>query len=157
MVKKLVLGALMAGVLSVGAFGAADAAGSPLPASDLRVVGIPVGTPFYDIQRSLGRPSDRGQFYMTYGGIQFKDYAWTDDSEADEIVITNRDATTARGIAVGDSLQDVYRAYGLPDMRQSGKIFYGYYIPNSSVMQGIAFKHNGSRVTEITVYSGNGD
>lgn len=157
MVKKLVLGALMAGVLSVGAFGIVSADGHTLPASDFKVAGIPVGTPFYDIQRSLGRPSDRGQFYMTYGGIQFRDYAWTNDSEADEIVITNRDATTARGIAVGDSLQDVYRAYGSPDMRQSGKIFYGYYIPNSGFMQGIGFEHNGSRVTRITVYSGNGN
>ena len=71
-------------------------------------------------------------------------------------VITNRDAATARGISVGDTIRDVYNAYGSPDKTYSKGgydiLFYGYYTPNRGDSAGIEFATNGRYVQEIRIF-----
>jgi len=68
------------------------------------------------------------------------------------MTVSNRDAVTARGIAVGDSLKKVMDIYGRPDFIDfNNRWFYGYLRYNSDNIVGIFFEHNGSKVTKIII------
>ena len=68
------------------------------------------------------------------------------------MIVSNRDAVTARGIAVGDSLKKVMDIYGRPDFIDfNNRWFYGYLRYNSDNIVGIFFEHNGSKVTKIII------
>lgn len=134
--------------------------GSPLSDHDMSVVGVIPGNTFQEIMNSLGRPtSDQGKT-ITYGGITFGEgYTLTRDSNNDRITyiyIDNRDATTARGIAVGDSLEKVYKVYGRPDYvgyadDKGDYWFYGQAVWATDMMKGIQFENDGRKVTRIAV------
>ncbi|EBY4569918.1 MAG: hypothetical protein E7H41_07830 [Veillonella sp.] len=65
---------------------------------------------------------------------------------------TSFDAVTARGIAVGDTLEKVMDVYGRPDFIDfNNRWFYGYLRYNSDNIRGIFFEHNGSKVTKIII------
>lgn len=129
--------------------------GHNLPDSDFVVAGIPRISNADAIRQSLGSPTSEGRFSLSYGGLTFyvsREYY----PDVTTKVITNRDAATARGISVGDTINDVYNAYGSPDKTYSKEdydiLFYGYYTPNSGDMAGIEFATNGQYVQKITIY-----
>lgn len=142
-----------------------DVIGKSLSKQDMTVLGVTRGTSFEAIERSLGEPTRKELRYMNpaekryptgsifYGGIEFQDSLRNDADrlEADYIEITNRDAVTARGIAVGDSLEKVFTIYGRPTyVRDEAQIwFYGAYIPYSDYLSGIQFWHDNEKVTKI--------
>ena len=133
--------------------------GHDLPDSDFVVAGIPRVSNADAIRQSLGTPTSEGRFSLSYGGLTFyvsRQYY----PDVITKVITNRDAATARGISVGDTIRDVYNAYGSPDKTYSkggyDMLFYGYYTPNSGDMAGIEFATNGRYVQKITII-GSGD
>ena len=122
--------------------------GHDLPDSDFVVAGIPRFSNADAIRQSLGTPTSEGRFSLSYGGLTFyvsRQYY----PDVITKVITNRDAATARGISVGDTIRDVYNAYG-----KGGYdiLFYGYYTPNSGDSAGIEFATNGRYVQEIRIF-----
>ncbi|SUP41544.1 hypothetical protein [Veillonella criceti] len=128
--------------------------GKFLPKEDLMVVGISRGASFADIQQSLGKPTAieySGGYIVSvaYGGIYF--YPFLHSEEIQTIEITNRDATTARGVAVGDSLEKVYSLYGRPDLVQENKWFYGVFKYYTDYIVGIRFIHDDNVVTRIVI------
>lgn len=143
--------------------------GEGLSDADMSILGVKVGTSFQAIERSLGEPTSKDIRYavptaqacptgtMSYGGVTFEDSVRIDAHrlEANFIEITNRDAVTARDIAVGDSVEKVLAAYGWPTyVRDEYQLwFYGEYIPNSDYLSGIQFYHDGEKITKIRVMS----
>lgn len=132
--------------------------GHLLPKEDLTIAGVPLGATVYAIKNSLGTPQYANNEYLQYGGIKFypdrgigKYYG--DNYIVDRIEVTNRDATTARGIAVGDSLKDVIAVYGQPDFIYKDYYFYGYQQAASDYINGIYFHHDGKKVRSIVVMS----
>lgn len=136
--------------------------GKGLNDEDYVVAGVRVGTLFTDIIRSLGTPTKNNIEYigntstgsLHYGGIEFEDSLRDDDGlSAAAIIIINRDATTYRGIAVGDSLLKVLDAYGKPDKVYDDEPmwFYGKFIYRTDAIAGIFFSHDGEKVTKIRV------
>ncbi|WP_298704975.1 TonB-dependent receptor [uncultured Veillonella sp.] len=123
-------------------------------AQDMSIAGVTLGTPIADVIQSLGAPSYYNDnvkgvgVEMTYGGITYG------GNPVQYISVTNRDATTYRGIAVGDKLEKVYEAYGRPDMMNQNNWFYGQFKPRSGYVQGISFRHDGYRVTRILITNG---
>ena len=68
------------------------------------------------------------------------------------MTVSNRDAVTARGIAVGYSLKKVMDIYGRPDFIDfNNRLFYGHLRYNSDNIVGIFFENNGSKVTKIII------
>lgn len=142
--------------------------GESLANWEMQVVGVNLGTPLDDVIASLGQPntykeSSGKSMYgptktITYGGItimSLQDYR-TGRQVVHDIQISNRDATTARGIAVGDSLERVYEVYGQPtyiheDGNRNNVWFYGTFKPGYS--DGISFTTDGRKVTHIYVGS----
>ena len=105
--------------------------GAYLPAEDMKIAGVSLGTSFDAVKASLGQPTSEKRDELTYGGIN---------------------AVTARGIAVGDTLKKVMDVYGRPDFIDfNNRWFYGYLRYNSDNIRGIFFEHNGSKVTKIIV------
>ena len=141
--------------------------GVDLPKSDFVVVGVPLYSNFGDIKRSLGEPTSQtyedswlGRTYkMRYGGITFiANYTRTDaninSAKLFDILLTNRDATTARGIAVGDKLTKVYSKYGRPDfVSESNEWFYGIEdsVGPDDATRGICFRSDGYKVESILI------
>ena len=91
----------------------------PIENDDYKVLGIPSNASKIDIINSLGRPTREGNqkgleasYYISYGGVKFSLFNNKDDSAIVYISINNKDAITARGIAVGDSIDKVFSLYG---------------------------------------------
>lgn len=120
---------------------------------EYQVLGVPMGATFRQVRNSLGEPADINNG-MRYGGVTF-DMSFTkgdysDDNIVNYIEITNRDATTHRGIAVGDTLEQVYNAYGRPThIFDNNAWFYGAFMWNSDYIFGIYFDNDGEKVTKI--------
>ena len=143
-----------------------DHFGKPLADWEFTVAGVPMGAHVNDIIKSLGKPTSedvkyyhwyRGQlptYHLEYGGISFDTQYmpwYSDATEAEhisKITIHNRDATTARGITVGDTLKEVYNAYGKPVfITKKNEWFYGAAYPDE--YDGIWFVSDGYKVTKI--------
>ena len=123
---------------------------------EYQVLGVPMGATFRQVRNSLGEPTEI-KHGMRYGGVTFAmsftkgDYY--DTNVVDYIEITNRDATTHRGIAVGDTLEQVYNAYGRPThIFDNNAWFYGAFMWNSDYILGIYFDNDGERVTKIHLH-----
>ena len=120
---------------------------------EYQVLGVPMGATFRQVRNSLGEPADINNG-MRYGGVTF-DMSFTkgdysDDNIVNYIEIRNRDATTHRGIAVGDALEQVYNAYGRPThIFENNAWFYGAFMWNSDYILGIYFDNDGEKVTKI--------
>ena len=122
---------------------------------EFTVLGVPFGATMGDIKRSLGTPTYEGT-NLRYGGITFYNGAIKgnirDSDYIRYITITNRDATTYRGIAVGDSLEQVYKAYGKPThIFADNAWFYGRFVWGGDNLFGIKFINDGTKVTEIFI------
>ena len=124
---------------------------------EYQVLGVPMGATFRQVRNSLGEPTEI-KHGMRYGGVTFAmsftkgDYY--DTNVVDYIEITNRDATTHRGIAVGDTLEQVYNAYGRPThIFENNAWFYGAFVWYSDYIFGIYFDNDGERVTKIHLHS----
>ena len=78
---------------------------------------------------------------------------YNDAHVAKYFLISNRDATTAREIAVGDTLKQVVATYGQPDFIMNDYYFYGYQKAGSDWIEGIYFYHDGKKVKSITVFA----
>ena len=138
-------------------FGLHQVVGHSLEAIEYQVLGVPMGATFRQVRNSLGEPTEinRG---MRYGGVRF-DMSFTkgdyyDNNVVDYIEIMNRDATTHRGIAVGDTLEQVYNAYGRPTyIFDNNAWFYGAFMWNSDYISGIYFDNDGERVTKVHLHS----
>ena len=138
-------------------FGLHQVVGHSLESVEYQVLGVPMGATFKQVSNSLGEPTEINHG-MRYGGVTFAmsftkgDYY--DDNVVDYIEITNRDATTHRGIAVGDTLEQVYNAYGRPTyIFDNNGWFYGAFMWNSDYIVGIYFDNDGERVTKIHLHS----
>ena len=90
--------------------------GAYLPAEDMKIAGVSLGTSFDAVKASLGQPTSEKRDELTYGGIKFG-HSLMQDSRPIVwyITVSNRDAVTTRGIAVGDTLKKVMDVYGRPD------------------------------------------
>lgn len=135
--------------------------GQRMDIQDLTIAGVPVGAQYSEIRKSLGAPTAEAMYnphvsrvpniFMRYGGITFESVHGGVD-RAGMITVVNRDAVTHRGIAVGDSLEAVYKAYGRPTHINSGNDwFYGAFIWSSDAKSGITFENDGEKVTKIRV------
>lgn len=138
-------------------FGLHQVVGHSLEPVEYQVLGVPMGATFKQVRNSLGEPTEVNHG-MRYGGVTFAmsftkgDYY--DTNVVDYIEITNRDATTHRGIAVGDTLEQVYNAYGRPTyIFDNNAWFYGAFMWNSDYIVGIYFDNDGERVTKIHLHS----
>lgn len=140
--------------------------GKPLSKSELTVAGIPMGAHVNAVIKSLGKPSSedieyekgprRGVpvYHLHYGGItyntQFTPFSnsLSDAEYVSQVTIRNRDGITAKGISVGDTLKQVYNAYGKPTfITKKNEWFYGIAYPDS--YHGIWFVSDGYKVTKI--------
>ena len=135
--------------------------GEHLNIKERSVAGVFVGSRYEDVHRVLGTPTEEQRFnpslrkpqnvFARYGGITFYSYSET-FTNTGVIEIVNRDATTYRGIAVGDTLEHVYEVYGRPThIFDDNMWFYGAFIRNSDYIFGIRFINDGKRVTKIIV------
>ncbi len=138
-------------------FGLHQVVGQSLEGIEYQVLGVPMGSTFRQVRNSLGEPTEINHG-MRYGGVRFAmsftkgDYY--DGNVVDYIEITNRDATTHRGIAVGDTLEQVYNAYGRSTyIFDNNAWFYGAFMWNSDYISGIYFDNDGERVTKIHLHS----
>lgn len=152
-----ILGAVAFTILGIGHNEASRIQGHELPDSDFVVAGVPKLTNVNAVRQSLGTPTSVGRDTISYGGLTF--YISRQNYPAITAkIIKNRDAATARGISIGDSVDDVYNAYGKPDLIHNKDgyriLFYGEYIPNSGNMFGIEFYTNGNYVREINIVFG---
>lgn len=74
------------------------------------IAGVSLGSSFESIIKSLGKP-DKIDYIgnrisaVTYGGIYFSNFMGSEEMYM--ITVSNRDAVTARGVAVGDTLEKV--------------------------------------------------
>ena len=129
---------------------------------DLIIAGVPVSAQYSEIRRALGTPTAEKMYtpgmvfggsniFMRYGGITYES-VHGDFDRAGMITVVNRDAVTHRGIAVGDSLEAVYQAYGRPThINSRNDWFYGAFIWTSDAKSGITFENDGVKVTKIRV------
>ncbi len=142
--------------------------GSDMEAKELAVAGVPMGVTFNDIIKSLGTPTKTNYLpgngplmSVEYGGIKYSTMLREDYITM--IEISNRDATTYRGIAVGDSIDRVYEVYGQPLMVSARNWtnqysepswFYGRLFMTSELIKGIWFSNDGKKVTRIIIMDG---
>lgn len=135
--------------------------GQHLDIKDRSVAGVFVGSAYEDVHRVLGTPTEEQMFnpswrkpqnvFARYGGITFYSHVMAVHN-TDLIEIANRDATTYRGIAVGDTLEQVYEVYGRPTHIFDDNVwFYGAFMRDSDYIYGIRFINDGERVTKIIV------
>ena len=75
----------------------------------MKIAGVSLGTSFDAVKASLGQPTSEKRDELTYGGIKFG-HSLMQDSRPIVwyITVSNRDAVTARGIAVGDTLKRLW-------------------------------------------------
>lgn len=134
--------------------------GTAPSAADMNVIGVNIGTPVSAVIKSLGKPTSwENQKHglsaiIRYGGIAFGLIGRGNNATVANIVLTNRDATTARGVAVGDSLEKVYEVYGTPDfiIKEKQAWIYGSLDHPSGNRTGITFGYNdNNRVTDIVI------
>lgn len=80
------------------------------------LAGVSLGTSFDAVKASLGQLTSEKRDELTYGGIKFG-HSLMQDSRPIVwyMTVSNRDAVTARGIAVGDTLKKVMDIYGRPE------------------------------------------
>ena len=72
------------------------------------VLGVSLGNTFDSVKASLGQPTKETSRGLTYGGVTFGSFKMDGvESVVTYMMIENRDATTHRGIAVGDSMRKV--------------------------------------------------
>ena len=141
--------------------------GKVLPNSEFTVAGVSIGAHVNAVIKSLGKPTSEDIQYekgpyrnsipvytLQYGGVIYKTqykFVYAPISSAErisKITIHNRDATTARGITVGDTLKQVYNAYGRPTfVTKKNEWFYGMEYEEGS--DGIWFVNDGYTVTKI--------
>ena len=135
--------------------------GQSVDIQDLTIAGVPVGADYNEIRRALGKPTEERMYnpssytgpnvFMRYGGIKYSSILGNLD-KAEMITVENRDAVTYRGIAVGDSLEAVYKAYGRPNyINSKNEWFYGYFVWASDATSGIYFENDGEKVTKIEI------
>ena len=129
--------------------------GHTLKAIEHQVLGVPIGASFSQVKASLGAPTVEKQYSLTYGGVTFTT-AHTHKGGFDivrRIILTNRDATTHRGIAVGDTLEQVYEAYGKPTyiFHDDNNWFYGFFVWSGDAVDGMYFENDGKKVTKIDI------
>ena len=135
--------------------------GYQLGGQERSIAGIYPNATYEEIRRILGAPTEEvhheynrdgeQRAFMRYGGITYRSI-YGDIESAGVIEVTNRDATTYRGIAVGDSLEKVYEAYGRPvRIYEDNTWFYGEFIWRSDYVLGITFINDGEKVTKIIV------
>ena len=80
------------------------------------LAGVSLGTSFDAVKASLGRPTSEKRDELIYGGIKFGQSLMQDSRPIVwYMTVSNRDAVTARGIAVGDTLKKVMDIYGRPE------------------------------------------
>ena len=129
--------------------------GHKLDLIEYQVAGVPIGASFSQVKASLGAPTEYVRGGLRYGGITFQTaFTYKDGYDlVRKITLTNRDATTHRGIAVGDSLEKVYKAYGRPTyiVRPDNEWFYGFFVWSGDTVDGIYFKNDGTKVTKIII------
>ena len=126
-----------------------------------------MGAHVNDIIKSLGKPTSEDieyknglaievvpLYHLRYGGIIYdtQNMHWYHNaSEAEhisKITIQNRDGATSRGISVGDTLKQVYNAYGRPTfVTKKNEWFYG--MAYEEGYDGIWFVNDGYTVTKI--------
>ena len=130
--------------------------GHKLDLIEYKVAGVPIGASFSQVKASLGAPTEYVRGGLRYGGITLQTaFTYKDGYDlVRKITLTNRDATTHRGIAVGDTLEQVYKAYGRPThiYRSSNEWFYGFFVASGDAVDGIFFQNDGTRVTKIIIY-----
>ena len=135
--------------------------GQHLDVKDRSVAGVFIGSTYDEIHRVLGAPTEEQMFnpllrkpqnvFARYGGITFYSHV-TAVNNTYLIEIVNRDATTYRGVAVGDTLEHVYEVYGRPThIFDNNTWFYGAFMRDSDYIYGIRFINDGKRVTKIIV------
>ena len=128
---------------------------------DLIIAGVPVGAQYSEIRSALGAPTEEKMYqpgvfgvrniFMRYGGITYESVHGNFD-RAGLITVVNRDAVTYRGIAVCDSLEAVFKAYGRPThINSRNDWFYGTFIWASDAKSGITFENDGEKVTKIRI------
>ena len=135
--------------------------GYHLGGAERTIAGVYPNATYEEIRRILGNPTEEvhheyrrdgeQRAFMRYGGIMYSSI-YGQIERAGIIEVTNRDATTYRGIAVGDSLEKVYEAYGRPvRIYDDNTWFYGVFIWQSDYVYGIKFINDGEKVTKIIV------
>lgn len=132
--------------------------GSLLGPQDYIVSGISLGTEFDAVKKSLGTPDEEiinGDYHaLRYGGTTYSNFK-DRHTQVSDISVTKRDATTGRGIVIGDSLGRVYERYGFPDEAHKDYAFYGRYYSRTSHYQGIFFYVNPQNIiTKIWITAG---
>ncbi len=132
-----------------------------LPNKEMSVAGVQRGAHVNDVIKSLGKPTaqdieyvkwnlrDFHLYHLQYGGILFETQLGYVPKEGliSKITLLNRDGVTPRGIGVGDTLEQVYNAYGRPDFVTWYEWFYGNHGIEWS--DGIWFVHDGKKVVRI--------
>lgn len=128
--------------------------GANLPAEDMMILGVSLGNTFDSVKASLGQPTKETSSGLTYGGVTFGNLKMDGVGPiVTYMMIENRDASTHRGIAVGDSMRKVLNVYGRPDLVDSNnRWFYGKYRYRTDMMHGIQFEQKGDKVSKILIY-----
>ncbi len=128
--------------------------GTTLPDEDMMILGVSLGNTFDAVKASLGQPTKETRYGLSYGGVTFGNTILGGmDNTVTYISITNRDAVTYRGIAVGDSMRKVLKVYGRPDyIDYDDRWFYGLLQYRTDMMNGILFEHKGDKVSKIMIY-----
>ena len=128
--------------------------GDTLPEEDMMILGVSLGNTFDSVKASLGQPTKETSRGLTYGGVTFGNLKMDGVGPiVTYMMIENRDATTHRGIAVGDSMRKVLNVYGRPDLVDTNnRWFYGKYRYRTDMMNGILFEHKGDKVSKIMIY-----
>lgn len=135
--------------------------GEMLDVHERTIAGIYPNATYADIRQILGKPTEEKMpgpiitrpedAFMRYGGITYYSVYGQID-RAGEIQVVNRDAATYRGIAVGDTLEQVYQAYGRPTyIFEDNAWFYGIFKWSTDYIYGIKFISDGERVTKIVI------
>lgn len=139
-------------------------AAKPVNYDDLTVLGVPYNAQKSDIINSLGTPNREGvltrsmnaAYYITYGGVTFNLDSKGDTARISSIGISNRDAITVRGVAVGDPKSKIINSYGdsYQIVNNGNKKEYRYLWgkANSDDAHGISFQCNEEIIYGIIIW-----
>jgi hypothetical protein len=132
---------------------------------DLTVLGIPYNAQKSDVINSLGQPSEEGvlkvdicaTYYIAYGGVKFKLTTAEDEGIITTIIISNRDAVTTRGLAVGDDESKILSVYGnsymLVNNRREKEYRFIWGTPNTCDVHGINFVCAQGKIARIIIWT----